>query len=118
MASVRPRRRHIRTQPRTAMKTSKATAVIVGCVLLFGASRAFGQDWPQWRGPDRNNKATGFTEPKTWPKELKQQWKVKVGEADASPVLVGDKLYLFARQGGDEVIWCLNAKDGKEVWKD
>src|SRR5262245_1983427 len=100
------------------MKTANLTGVIVGGVLLLGAICAFAQDWPQWRGPDRNNKVTGFTEPKTWPKELKQQWKVEVGLADATPVLVGDKLYVFARKGGDEVILCLNAKDGKEVWSD
>jgi outer membrane protein assembly factor BamB len=41
-----------------------------------------------------------------------------VGQGDASPVLVGDKLYVFTRDGGDEVIWCLDAGKGTEVWKD
>ena len=36
----------------------------------------------------------------------------------ATPALVGDKLYVFARQGGDEVILCLNATDGTEVWQE
>jgi len=31
---------------------------------------------------------------------------------------VGEKLYVFARQGEDEVTLCLNAGDGKEVWRD
>jgi outer membrane protein assembly factor BamB len=29
---------------------------------------------------------------------------------------VGDKLYVFARQGDDEVVLCLDATNGKEVW--
>src|SRR5437762_436429 len=85
---------------------------------LVGASGAWAQDWPQWRGPNRDNKITGFTEPKEWPKELKQKWKVKVGEGDASPVLVGDKVYAFGRKGGDEVVVCLEADTGNEVWSD
>jgi outer membrane protein assembly factor BamB len=100
-------------------QTTATTGMIVGCVLLLlSVNGVSAQDWPQWRGPNRDNKITGFTEPKTWPKELKHQWKVKVGEADASPVLAGDKVYAFGRQGGDEVIVCLNAENGKEVWSD
>jgi outer membrane protein assembly factor BamB len=96
----------------------RTTAVLAGCVLLLGASCARAQDWPQWRGPNRDNKVAGFTEPKTWPKELTKKWTTKVGSGDASPVLVGDKLYVFTREGGEEVIRCLDAAKGMEVWKD
>jgi outer membrane protein assembly factor BamB len=41
-----------------------------------------------------------------------------VGSGDGTPALVGDKLYVFARQGEDEVTLCLNAGDGKELWRD
>jgi outer membrane protein assembly factor BamB len=61
---------------------------------------------------------TGFTVPKEWPKELTKKWTATVGDGDASPVLVGDKVYVFARQGGDEVLTCLDAGNGKEVWSD
>ena len=73
------------------------TGVLVGCVVLLGASAVVAQDWPQWRGPNRDNKVTGFTAPPTWPKTLTQKWKVKVGAGDSSPVLVGDKVYVLAR---------------------
>jgi outer membrane protein assembly factor BamB len=94
------------------------TGVIVAGVVLLSAGFVRAQDWPQWRGPNRDNKVTGFAEPKTWPKELTQKWKTTVGLGDASPALVGDKIYVFTRQGGDEVIRCLDAGDGKEVWQD
>ena len=95
--------------------------VMVGCgavlgVLAAGILRA--DDWPQWRGPNRDAKVTGFTAPQTWPKELKQQWKTTVGEGDSTPAVVGDKVYAFGKQGGDEVIVCLNANDGKQVWQE
>ena len=34
----------------------RTTAVLAGCVLLLGATCARAQDWPQWRGPNRDNK--------------------------------------------------------------
>ena len=93
-------------------------AVLVSGVMLLGATCVRADDWPQWRGPNRDNKVTGFTEPKSWPKELTQKWKVAVGLGDASPVLVGDKIYVFTRQGGDEVTLCLDAGKGTELWHD
>src|SRR5690242_15718395 len=101
------------------MKTTKATTgVMVGCAVLLGAGGAGAQDRPQWRGPNRDAKATGFEAPKTWPKELTQKWKVTVGDGVASPALVGDKVYVFTREGGDEVVRCVGAADGKDVWKE
>jgi outer membrane protein assembly factor BamB len=101
------------------MKTANRTAgVLVTCVMLLGAASAGAQDWPQWRGANRDGKAAGFTAPKTWPKELTKKWKEKVGEGVGTPALVGDKLYVFTREGSNEVISCRNAADGKEVWQE
>src|SRR5262249_44456885 len=91
---------------------------LVGGAVLLGASSAVAADWPQWRGPNRDNKVAGFTAPATWPKELTQTWKTAVGLGDASPALVGDRLYLFTRQGGEGVSSCLDAATGKTVWQD
>jgi outer membrane protein assembly factor BamB len=41
-----------------------------------------------------------------------------VGTGDATPALVGDKLYVFTRQDADEVTRCLDAGNGKELWQD
>ena len=60
---------------------------------------------------------SGFTAPQKWPDTLTQKWTTKVGQGDATPALVSDKLYVFARQGEDEVTLCLNAADGKELWQ-
>jgi outer membrane protein assembly factor BamB len=85
---------------------------------LIATTGVFAQDWPQWRGPNRDAKASEFKAPKTWPKELTQKWKVAVGEGVATPALVRDKLYVFSRQDDKEVTRCLNAADGKELWVD
>jgi outer membrane protein assembly factor BamB len=98
------------------MSNRKWATLVLCTVLIAGIVSA--QDWPQWRGANRDGKATGFTAPATWPKELKAQWKVAVGPGDSTPALVGDKLFVFTRDGAEEVILCLNAADGKEVWRD
>jgi len=101
------------------MKNANRTMIVVsGCMILMSANCVLAQDWPQWRGPNQDGKVTGFNAPKTWPKELAQKWKTTVGSGDAAPVLVGDKLFVFARQGEDEVTLCLNAADGKQLWQD
>jgi outer membrane protein assembly factor BamB len=97
------------------MRNMQRTMTAFAGVLAVSASCAFAQDWPQWRGANRDGKATGFTAPKEWPKELTQKWKVTVGLGDASPAVVGNKLYVFVRQGTDEFIRCLDATNGKEL---
>ncbi len=99
-------------------KTNQSRAMIVGCVILISAICVFAQDWPQWRGANRDGKVSRFTAPQEWPKELTQKWKTTVGSGNATPALVGKKLYVFTRQGAEEVTLCLNAGNGKELWKD
>lgn len=94
-----------------------ARLMAVGGMLLV-AGTALGQDWPQWRGPNRDGRAVGFTAPAAWPKELTQKWKVAVGDGVSTPALVGDKLFVFSMLGGNEVLRCLEAGTGKEVWQD
>jgi outer membrane protein assembly factor BamB len=74
-------------------------------------------DWPQWRGPNRDGLVKNAVIPATWPKTLKEEWKVAVGMGHASPVEANGKIYVFARQGEDEVLLCLDAATGKEIWK-
>ena len=100
------------------MKNLNQSFVLVAAVIAVSATCAPAQDWPQWRGANRDAKVAGFTAPKEWPKELTQKWSTPVGVGDATPALVGNKLYAFSREGGDEVIRCLDAATGKELWKD
>jgi outer membrane protein assembly factor BamB len=98
--------------------TNWLAAVMMACVLGTCIGCAFAQDWPQWRGPARDGKVAAFTAPPTWPAAFTQKWKVSVGAGDGTPALVGDRLYVFTRQGDQEVISCLNAGDGSQVWQD
>lgn len=96
------------------MRLPAATVALL--LALCAAARA--QDWPQWRGPKRDAHVAGFAVPATWPKELSKKWSVEVGIAHASPLIVGNRAFVFARQGDDEVTRCLDLATGKEMWKD
>lgn len=98
----------------------KVRNVVMCSIVLVGFSvnLAWAQDWPQWRGANRDAKATGFVAPAIWPAQLTEKWKVTVGDGVATPAVVGDKVYVFSRQEGEEVVRCLDAGTGNEVWQD
>ena len=78
---------------------------------------AAGQGWPQWRGPNRDGVVTSFHEPATWPDALTQHWTVEVGLGYATPLLVGDRVYVYTRQDDDEVMVAIDARDGSIIWR-
>ena len=98
-------------------KTNLVLSAMVIALIMISSLNSYSQDWPQWRGIGRDCKVTGFKAPSSWPAELKQEWKVTVGFGDATPVLTRNRIYLNTRQGNDEVILCLDAATGKELWK-
>jgi outer membrane protein assembly factor BamB len=91
-------------------------AAIVGGLLLSAAALT-AQDWPQWRGANRDAKVAGFKAPATWPAQLTPKWKQTVGLGDTTPALVGDRLFVLSRVDAEENVICLNAADGKEIWR-
>ncbi len=102
------------------MKTKFLPALGLMAMLLLAGCQTKMADWPQWRGPDRDGKVAGFKAPEKWPAQLTEKWRVPLGPGDATPALVGDKLYILARDLQDtnnEIILCLDAGSGKTVWE-
>jgi outer membrane protein assembly factor BamB len=92
-------------------------ALVVWAGVTATAAVATGQDWPQWRGPRRDGVVTSFTAPASWPERLTEQWKADVGLGYATPLLVGDRIYMYTRQNEDEVMTALDARTGKVIWR-
>lgn len=85
---------------------------------LASGLAATAADWPQWRGPAR----TGHAAPDAkliskLPAEPKVLWRIKAGDGLASPVVAGGRAFLFDTQDGQETLRCVNAADGKELWR-
>ena len=90
--------------------------VIVAALVLLLAKVASAADWPQWRGPARDGRAS-LAPRATLPEALTPAWKVAVGEGHASPVVVGDRVYVFSRGGEEEVVQALELASGKSTWR-
>lgn len=74
-------------------------------------------DWPQWRGPNRDGVVNNSAGPPSWPEQLKQRWKVTVGEGHSSPILLGKSIYVFTRQHGSEFLSAIDIDHGKIIWQ-
>ncbi len=93
------------------------TAVVVTIVAATLAGQGVPPSWPQWRGSARDGVAT-FTAPQTWPQQLTRRWEVSVGAGHSSPVVSGDRVVIFTRQGEREVIAAHDLETGKQIWQD
>src|SRR5262245_38779259 len=84
--------------------------------LLPLAARA--NDWPQWRGPNRDghSRETGLL--KEWPKDgPKELWKAAdLGTGYSTPSVAGGRIYLCGAKGDEECCITLNEADGKPAW--
>ena len=89
-----------------------------GCfAAIQGVSAQAPTDWTQWRGPNRDGSVLAFKAPASWPESLRSRWSVDVGLGYATPLLVGSRLYVFSRQGDEEVMSALDAASGSVIWK-
>ncbi|MEO2048746.1 MAG: family 16 glycoside hydrolase [Pirellulales bacterium] len=74
--------------------------------------------WPGWLGgPGRDGWVDVFQPPTPWPEQPVRNWQVEVGTGYASPLVSGGHVYQHARQGDDEVVWCLDLKTGVVKWR-
>jgi len=77
---------------------------------------AMAGDWPQILGPNRDGQTDGETIA-VWNKPPEASWKVPCGAGYAGPAVAGGKVFLSHRIGREELLDCLNAKDGKRLWR-
>ena len=96
---------------------ARTSLLLVGGLLGVSLS-ARADDWPQWRGPNRDgiSKETGLL--KAWPKDgPKQLWKNdQVGGGYSTPSVVGNRVYLMGDKNDEEYLIALDVETGKQVW--
>ena len=94
-------------------------AVLAATVLALATItlRGVGEDWPQWRGPNRTGIVPASSAPADWPAQLKKGWTVAVGEGYSSPVSGGGRVFVHSRRDPDEVVTAIELATGKVVWE-
>lgn len=106
----------MRSSTRVALSTL-ATGVAVLSLSVGGSSRAF-DDWPQWRGPNRDGKSPETGLLKSWPAGGPPlAWRATgAGEGYSSFAATGGRLYTLGARGDREFVIALDAATGKQVW--
>jgi outer membrane protein assembly factor BamB len=92
------------------------TIALLAILLFLHATPSAAQEWPQWRGANRNGVINSFATPATWPKTLSKKWQTVVGSGYSSPVVLKSRIYIHTRRDEQEVVNCVDWKTGKIVW--
>jgi outer membrane protein assembly factor BamB len=75
-------------------------------------------DWPQWRGPRRDGVSRERGLLAEWPAQGPPVlWRIKGGAGFSSLAVAQGRLFTILQDGSDEVVLCLNADTGKELWR-
>jgi outer membrane protein assembly factor BamB len=90
--------------------------LVVGFLAAFAPNPAQAQDWPQWRGPQRDGVALRV-QALAWEKAPQRQWRVEIGLGHAAPVARDGLVWIHSRRDGRELVTCLDAKDGTRRWQ-
>jgi outer membrane protein assembly factor BamB len=92
---------------------------LVLSLLLCVAAR--GEDWPQWRGPNRDGVWHEAGIKQSFPtNELKIAWRVPVGRGWSSPIVAQGRVYVtdvqVAHSNATERVLCFDETNGKIIW--
>lgn len=79
------------------------------------------EDWSHWRGPQRTgitSEGSGWTEKDGAPwLNRAPVWKINSGDGAASPLVIGDRVYLIGWKDGRDTLRCVDLKTGKPHWE-
>ena len=95
-------------------RTLALIAALAFVPLTFAAD-----DWPWWRGPNRDGIADPDQKPPTdWSAEKNVVWKVPVpGRGHSSPIVVGDHVVITTAEEATQSVICYDRATGKQRWK-
>ncbi len=100
---------------------TRSTAGTAAALILLLAAAIRADDWPQWRGPNRDGvwAETGILN--SFPADgLKVHWRAPVGPGWSSPVVAKGRVYVtdaeLAAPKARERVHCLDGATGKSLW--
>jgi outer membrane protein assembly factor BamB len=86
-------------------------------IAACAAPSARGENWPQWRGPNRDGISGETGLPVSWSKSENVLWRAALpGPAGATPVVWDDHIFLTSTDG-DSLVLLAFRTDGKPLWR-
>lgn len=100
--------------PRSHLRTVAAALLALAAV----APTLSGADWPQWRGPNRDDVSTETGLLKSWPEGgPRRVWLFEdCGVGYSGPAIVGNRLYIMGARDGNDLLLAIDATTGEELW--
>lgn len=109
----------------------KTMSFVIGAFVFISGAQAADNttltDWPNWRGPQYNGISNEISWQSDWPPNgPKILWKRSVGTGFSSITVSDSQVYTMGNTGkkGDkkekehkDVVYCLNAITGREIWR-
>jgi outer membrane protein assembly factor BamB len=95
---------------------------VVGMSLVLAlCSVVYGEDWPQWRGPNRDGVWSEDKVLDQFPAAgLPIRWRVEVGPGYTGPTVAAGRVFVMDRRTTPiqvERVLCLDAATGKSLWR-
>jgi outer membrane protein assembly factor BamB len=87
--------------------------------LLMLLAMMAADDWPSWRGPNRDGVSAEKGLPTTWSADTNVVWKTPLpGVAGSTPIVAKDRIFLTTPSAdGKQVLLLCLGKDGKAQWE-
>ena len=99
---------------------------VCSLVGLWTAAATFGEDWPQWRGPNCSGVSTTKLKlPQSFSATENVAWSADLGDGIGSPCIVGDRVFVTSirRVREDDAkptefnVFCFNKQSGEKLWQ-
>src|SRR5205085_2078734 len=99
---------------RHALRMRTRLRWIMPTLAALAALPLWANDWPQWRGPDRNGISTETGWLDQWPASGPViAWKAQVGLGFSSFVVAGGRVFTAGHADEKDTVFCFEAATGK-----
>lgn len=96
----------------------RAARSLLIILALAGAGQARAADWPQLGGPVRDGTSPERGLARSWPQPgPRVVWRRPIGEGYSTVAAAGSRLYTMDSDAEKEYVVCLDASDGRELWR-
>jgi outer membrane protein assembly factor BamB len=94
------------------------TRILLVMVSFALAGPTFAENWPQWRGPERDGTSRETGLPLRWSATENVAWKLALPAwSGSTPIVWGERIFLNVADGDALELWCASRASASVLWK-